>query len=114
MKRIQTYADIEELKHMENLPAFYIEEIKQQFVRMFEAEEEGQTLQTFSLPTYACIYHLNEDDDIHWLFDLIWQIEFIEVEKEYFRIGIMQDHQMNIVYFLKGTFSEKIESWLAN
>ncbi|RDW21368.1 hypothetical protein CWR48_02890 [Oceanobacillus arenosus] len=114
MRRIQTFADIKALKQTENLPALYIEEIKQQFVGMFEAEGEGKTLDTFSLPTHACLYHLNESDDKHWLFGLIEQVEFIEVEKEYYRIGIMQDHQMNIVYFLKGTFTEIIETWLAN
>ena len=113
MKRIQTYADIKALKEG-NLPSFYTKEIEQLFLGMFKADGEGESLYTFSLPTHACIYHLNQSDDKHWLFGLMQQVEFIEVEEKYFQIGIMEDHQMNIVYFLKGTFSEQIETWLAN
>lgn len=113
MKRIQTFGDIEALKQ-ENLPSSYIKEIKQQFQSMFKADGEGESLHTFSLPIHACIYHLNESNDIEWLLDLMEQVEFIEVEKEYFRIGLMEDHQMNILYFLIGTFSEEMERWLAN
>lgn len=114
MKRIQTYADIEMLEQEEKLPVFYIDEIKRQLLGIYEAEGENESLTTYSLPNYACIYHLNKSDDKQWLFEKIQQFEFVEVEKGYYRIGIMEDHQMSLVYFLKGTFSEKIETWLAN
>lgn len=50
------------------------------------------------------------------LIDRLNALEFVDVEKEdgqkYFRIGLMQDHQMSIIYFLEGTLPRKTERWL--
>lgn len=43
-------------------------------------------------------------------------IEYVDIERmggvKYFRIGIMQDHQMSIIYFLEGTLPYRTEKWL--
>jgi hypothetical protein len=43
-------------------------------------------------------------------------IEYVETERmdgmKYFRIGIMQDHQLSVIYFLEGTLPYRTEKWL--
>lgn len=118
MKRIQTMADVHALKAEEHLPSFYVEEIKNQFLTWYEAENEGESVDNFSLLNHSCIYHFDEEKDMQFIIDCIANVEYVEVEniegQKYFRIGLMQDHQMSIIYFLEGTLPRRIEMWLAN
>lgn len=118
MKLIRTMADVHALKAEEHLPSFYIEEIKNQFLMWYEAENEGESVDDFSLLHDSCIYHFDEEEDMHLIMDCIADVEYVEVEniegKNYFRIGLMQDHQLTIIYFLEGTLPRRIEVWLAN
>src|SRR5690625_1869975 len=98
MKRIQTMLDIEELKSRGNLPSGYVSIIEAQFIEWFEADGEDEPLDTFELPNHACIYHLEDETDMELIMDQIVDVEFVETEEvegsEYFRVGLMQDHQM--------------------
>src|SRR5690625_2217737 len=118
MIKIQTLSDVQALEQGEHLPAFYIEEIKSQFRRWYEAEDEGEKIQDFSLPSHACIYHFNHRNDWRILQSYVNDIEYVDTERidglKYFRIGIMQDHQMSIIYCLGGTLPYKTEKWLEN
>lgn len=118
MKLIQTLADVHALKAQKHLPSFYVEEIESQFLVWYEAENEGEPIDTFSLPSHACIYHLEQEEDEYVIMDDILAIEFVELERvggdTYYRIGKMLEHEMSIIYFLEGTLSPKIELWLAN
>lgn len=116
MKVIQTLADVQALERDEHLPSFYIEEIKNQFLLWYEAENEGEEIKDFSLPSYACICHFNHSNDGRMLQNYVNDIEYVDIERmdgvKYFRIGIMQDHQMSIIYFLEGTLPYRTEKWL--
>lgn len=118
MKRIQTMADVHALEADEQLPSFYVREIKDQFIMWHEAEGEGESIDSFCLPNHACIYHLDERDDMHFIMDNFIHVEYVETEQVgnhmYFRVGMMQDHQMSVLYFMEGTLPRRIELWLAN
>jgi hypothetical protein len=114
--KIQTKADVHALEADGHLPSFYVEEVKNQFLIWYEAENGGETLDEFILPPYSCIYHFDKEEDIQMLIDYMNVIEYVDVEKtngqKFFRIGLMQDHQMSIIYFLEGTLPRKAERWL--
>ncbi|GAA4067324.1 hypothetical protein [Amphibacillus indicireducens] len=116
MIKIQTMADVHALEADEQLPSLYVEEIKNQFLIWYEAENEGESLDEFSLPSYSCIYHFDREEDMQVLIDHMNALEFVDVEKiegqKYFRIGLMQDHQMSLIYFLERTLPRKTERWL--
>ncbi len=118
MIKIQTLYDVQALEHEDHLPAFYIEEIKSQFLRWHESENGGEKIQDFSLPSHACIYHFNHANDWRILQSYVNDIEYVDTERmdglKYFRIGIMQDHQMSIIYFLENTLPYQTEKWLEN
>src|SRR5699024_2411385 len=116
MIKIQMMADVHALEADEHLTSFYVEEVKNQFLIWYEAENEGESLDEFSLQPYSCIYHFDKEEDMQMLIDYMNALEFVDVEradgKKYFRIGLMQDHQMSIIYFLEGTLPRKTEHWL--
>lgn len=115
MKQIQCIADIEELKARSNLPLPYLKAIESQFLEWFEAEGAGESITSFRLPNESCIYHVEGEEDTDFIFS-ISGLEFVEKEEAegwtYFRIGLMNDHQMNLIYILQDTFDQKIEDWL--
>ncbi|UGB30587.1 hypothetical protein [Metabacillus sp. B2-18] len=116
MKMIQTIADIKELKAMNSIPLGYLKVIENELINWFEAEGECELLTSFRLPSYSCIYHLEDDKDGNFIEDQIINIEFIEKEVtsdcSYYRIGMMNDHQMSLFFFVEGTLSFKNEQWL--
>lgn len=118
MKVIRTKADVLALKADEHLPSFYVDEIYQQFIGSYEAENEGESLGEFSLSPHACIYHFDKEKDMKMLVDNVGALEYVDVDKvegiKYFRIGLMQDHQMSIIFLLEGTLPRKTEQWLEN
>jgi len=67
MIKIQTLSDVQVLERGKNLPSFYIEEIKNQFLLWYEAENDGEKIQDFSLPSHACIYHFDHANDLRIL-----------------------------------------------
>lgn len=118
MKVIQTLADVHSLKDDGRLPSFYVNEIYLQFIGSYEAENEGESLDEFSLLPHSCIYHFDKEEDMQMLVDNVGALEYVDVDKiegkKYFRIGLMQDHQMSIFFLLEGTLPRKTEQWLEN
>lgn len=118
MKVIQTLADVQSLKNDERLPSFYFEEIYNQFLWTYESVAEGEAIDDFSLAPHACIYHFDDGKDLQMLVEFAENIEYVDtgVVKgiKYFRIGITQDHEMSVIYFLEGTLPDKTEKWLEN
>lgn len=118
MKVIQSWADVQSLTEDEHLPSFYVEEIEKQFLLWYESENNGESIQDFFLPRESCIYHFNHVKDIEVLQKYVNNIEYIEAktikDEKYFRIGIMEDHQMSLIYFVEGTLPYKTEKWLEN
>ena len=118
MKVIQTMVDVRALEKVERLPPFYLEEIKKQFLMWYEAENDDEDIENFYLPSYACIYHFNHENDLRMLQNYLNDIEYVDTERingiKYFRIGMMQDHQVSIIYFLESTLPFKTEKWLEN
>lgn len=116
MQRIQSIADIQQLQQKQQFPNPYLEILYQQFKQWFEATSEYDDLLTFQLPTYACIYHLDNEEDTGFLMDQIIHVEYVETDKvdgmKYFRIGLMQDNHMSLIFFPEGTLAPKIEKWL--
>lgn len=116
MRIIQTLADVQALANDEHLPTFYIEEIKSQFLLWYESENDGEKVHEFTLPPHTAIYHLNQREDAKMIEEHVGDIEFTDIgrmgEMKYFRIGIMCDHQMSVIYVLKGTLPYETESWL--
>ena len=118
MKVIRTKADVFALKVDEHLPSFYVDEIYQQFIGSYEAVNEGESLDEFSLPSHACIYHFDKEEDMQMLVNNVGALEYVDVDKvegkRYFRIGLMQDHEISVIFFLEGTLPYKTEKWLEN
>jgi len=118
MKVIQTLADVQSLKNDERLPSFYVEEIYNQFLWTYESVAEGEAIDDFSLEPHACIYHFDDETDLQMLMNFAESIEYVDTEVvggfKYFRIGIMRDHEMSVIYFLEGTLPDKTEKWLEN
>src|SRR5690625_7912423 len=110
MKVIQSLADVQALERDEHLPSFYMEEIKNQFHLWYEAENIGEEIQDFSLTSWACIYHFNDVEDSRMLESCVNDIEYVETERrdgmKYFSIGIMQEHQVSVIYFLAVTIPQ--------
>src|SRR5690625_6040892 len=99
MKVIQTLADVQSLKNDERLPSFYVEEISNQFLWTYEAVAEGEAIDNFLLAPQACLYHFSEASDWRKIEEMLRDIEYIDTEvvegKKYFRIGIMQEHEVS-------------------
>src|SRR5690625_7624451 len=99
MRVIQTLADVQSLKDDEHLPSFYVEEIYNQFLWSYKAVAEREAIDDFSLEPYACIYHFDDEEDLKVLEKFTQSIEYVDTEViedlKYFRIGIMQDHEMS-------------------
>lgn len=116
MKIIQTLSDIEELKARGNVDLNYLKIIEEEFINWFEAEGNGESLTSFRLQNDSCMYHLEEKEDASFISSQMLSIEFIEKESiedcGYFRVGIMNDHQMSLIYFLEGTFDSYFEQSL--
>ncbi|PKG24282.1 hypothetical protein [Niallia nealsonii] len=116
MKIIKTLSDIEELKARGNIDFNYLKALEEEFINWFEAEGNGELLKSFRLPNWSCIYHLEEKDDANFIASQMLHLEYVEKESKdncmYFRIGIMNDHQMILLYFLEGTFDSHFEQWL--
>jgi hypothetical protein len=118
MKRIQSIADIEELKARGTIPHHYLVVIDTQFQEWYEAENTGESLDVFQLPIDSCIYHLEDEKDGGFILDQLIHVEYVEIEEvdgyKYFRIGIMNDHQMNLVFFLEGTLQPRTQGLREN
>lgn len=116
MKIIRTIADIAELIEKGNIPLSYLSDLKSEFLILYESEGTGESLESFKLSNQACMYHLENEEDTRFLQERILEIEFVDKEKTnectYFRVGLMNDHQINLVYFLGGTLENKFEAWL--
>lgn len=118
MKIIQSIADIEKLKERSALPTKYIKIIEDQFLEWYESENEGEPLVSFRLPNHTCMYHLENENDGEFIYKQLIHLEFVDVEEneevKYLRMGIMDDHQMHLVYVLEGTLEPSFEEWLKN
>ncbi|WDH82265.1 hypothetical protein [Paenibacillus urinalis] len=118
MKMIQSIYDIEELEAGGNIPLSYISVVRTQFEEWYESDHTDECLTEFRLPAESCIHHLEEEKDAKFILDQLIHVEYVETEEvqdcRYFRIGIMTDHQMNLVFFIEGTLSSRIEQWLQN
>src|SRR5699024_483428 len=116
MRVIQTLADVQSLKDDEHLPSFYVEEIYNQFLWSYKAVAEREAIDDFSLEPYACIYHFDDENDLQVLEKFTQSIEYVDTEViegiKYFRIGIMQEHEVSVIYFLEGTLPDKAEKGL--
>ncbi|WP_108672461.1 hypothetical protein [Peribacillus acanthi] len=116
MKLIQHLSDIEELKARGSIPIEYLKQIETEFLNWYEAEGMRESLTEFRLPTESCMYHLEEKEDTRFITSQMLNIEYVEKEElndcTYFRIGLMNDHQMNILFFLEGTIDQQFEKWL--
>lgn len=116
MKIIQTMADVLALKADERLPSFYVGEVEHQFLMWYIDQNEGESFDEFILSSHSCIYHFDKEEDMQMLIDNIDALEYVDIEKvdgkKYYRIGLMHDHQMSIIYLLEGTLPQKTERWL--
>ncbi|MBG9550261.1 hypothetical protein [Cytobacillus firmus] len=116
MKIIQCIADIEELKSRSTIPLPYLNIIETEFFEWFEAEGNGEPIIAFRLPTHSCIYHLEDEQDTSFIANQILKIEFVEYEtaadRKYFRLGLMNEHEMSLVFFLEGTIEQRMEECL--
>jgi hypothetical protein len=63
MKKIQSIADIEELKARGTISLHYMNVIETQFREWYEAVSTGELLDVFQLPSDSCICHLEDERD---------------------------------------------------
>ncbi|MFD2679255.1 hypothetical protein [Bacillus seohaeanensis] len=116
MKRIQTIADIEALKIQSNIAKSFLNVVELEFMNWFEAEGTEESLTSFRLPNHACIYYLEGERDTSFIANQSLFIEYVEKEVTddctYFRIGIMNDHEMSVIFFVEGMLDEQFEQSL--
>lgn len=107
MFKIQTTDDVNRLNLEDGLPASYVKEIDFYFKAWVEEINERR------LPSHACIYHFDKEDDGQMLMNHLHEIEYVDVETasdgKHFRIGLMQDHQMSLIFVLSGVLLPGIE-----
>ncbi|WP_156505903.1 hypothetical protein [Bacillus sp. SJS] len=116
MERVTRFLNISELETKGTFPHLFIDIVKMQFLDWYKAEGTGESLEDFCLSSSSCIYILETEKDDQFLLQNLLDIEFVEREEckgcVYFRIGFMNDHQMNLVYFLEGSIGDRLEKWL--
>lgn len=115
MKKIQTMSDLHELKQQEHVPKQYVDEIEFQFLA-WQKELNEDVLDEFGLPPEACMYHFDRGEDVKILLHHVHEIEYVEMEcienSTFFRVGLMQDHQMSLIFVLADYLPEDIKEWL--
>lgn len=115
MKEIQTIADLNALKQQEHIPNHYVEEIIQQFLA-WQRELSDEELESLQFPLQICMYHLDNQEDAEILLNLKHDIEYVNLEKiegtKFFRIGLMQEHQISLLFVLENILSKEIKKWL--
>ena len=116
MQMIQALADIEALKVFSTLPLPYIGMIEEQFLDWYKMRNDGELVTAFRLSSESCLLHLEDESDTDILLNHLMKVEFVEYKAvedlRYYRIGLMNHHQMNLIYFLENTLDPKIEQWL--
>src|SRR5699024_12526953 len=115
INKIKTTTDFNALKQQEHVPKSFSEEIEQPFLA-WNKEVNGEVLDEFSLPPEACMYHIERQDDVEILLNHVHEIEYVDVEEindtKFFRIGLMQDHQMSLIFVLADNLPQDIKEWL--
>jgi len=116
VKIIQSIADLEELKARGTIPLPYVKIIEKEFLDWYEAASACESIKSFRLEPQSCFYHLEDTGDTEFIRDQLIHIEFVEYEKvdqhRYFRLGLMHDNEMSLIFFLEGTIEPKLEGWL--
>ncbi|KMY55627.1 hypothetical protein AC623_18225 [Bacillus sp. FJAT-27231] len=113
---IQALADIEALKVFSILPLPYIKVIEEQFLEWYEARNNGESAMVFRLPSESCLLHLEDESDTQLLLNhliKVISIDYKEIEDlKYYRMELLDNHQLNLIYFLEGTLHPRLEKWL--
>jgi hypothetical protein len=116
MRIIQSLADIEMVKASSNLPLAYVRVIEEYFTLFFDSAGHEESIIQFRLPVHEAILILESNQDVTSMMQYIMDIEFIDFESvgeiEYYRIGKRNDHEIQLCFALRGSFSQQIEQWL--
>lgn len=121
MRIIKTLSDIKEIKLTSSFPLPLISYVEEQWLGLFEEQREEQdTIHSFSLGSHGHIIIFEPGDNGY---TSLGQLESLWVEYvdeihlgsiSLYRIGVLIDNDVMVLFFsIKDTFSDEIESWLA-
>lgn len=112
MKKIRTMFDMCELRISSKTPRPYIKVIEEEFLVWYKTEGRAETLASFVLSEQSCIKLLETKKDVEFLMNQLFNIEYVDKgikeEVQYYRIGIMNDHQMIVVFSLEEVLDKEV------
>lgn len=108
--KIQTIEDVYKLKLKDCLPVSNEKELEYCFKAWLEEINER------TLPSHACMYHFDHEEDGKMLVNHLYEIEYVDVETapngKYSQIGFMQSHQIFLIFILQRLSPREVENWL--
>ncbi|MBY6088503.1 hypothetical protein [Priestia flexa] len=116
MKVIQTINDIESLKATNEISMKLIKEIEQDFLNIYEAENDEVYVLEYRLSSWQALFVLEKGDDVLAKLNNPLALEYVEKvsvdEFEYYRCAIRNEYDLQIYYSQVNTHDEVIEGWL--
>lgn len=116
MKIIQTLNDIEFLKAQSKMPIELIREIEQDFLNIYEAENDEVYLLNYHLSPWQALFVFEKGDDVLGRLNDPLALEYVErVEVEhfaYYRCALRNEYDFQIYYSQAITHDKRTEDWL--
>lgn len=116
MKIIQCLSDIENLKAENQLPKPLIKDIEQDFLAIYEAENDDVYLLNFRSPLVQALFVFETGDDVLVKLNNPFNTEYIEEIAldgvEYYRCGLRIGLSIQLYYSLKNIHNAETEEWL--
>ncbi|RBP94754.1 hypothetical protein DFO70_104397 [Cytobacillus firmus] len=103
MKKIQCLKDFKKVECI--LSNHFVEYLKSEFYGLYDYLNNGDKLESFSLPNYQNMVILEEDEEINIILNSTLNIEFVEevelTQLVIYRIGINIDEDVQLYFAIK-------------
>lgn len=116
MKIIQTLSDIEYLKATNTVPIELIKAIEQDFLNIYEAENDEVYLLNYRLSPWQALFVFEKGDDVLSKLNNSMTLEYVEKVESgqiaYYRGAIRNEYDIQIYYSQENIHHKNIEDWL--
>ena len=116
MKMIQTLSDIEYLKATNKIPIELIKEIEQDFLNLYEAENNDVYLLEFRLSPWQALFVFEKGDDVLSKINDSFALEYVEKVEinqfAYYRCARRNGHDLQLYYSQINIHNVETEEWL--
>jgi hypothetical protein len=116
MKKIQSFSDIVFLTVTHTVSMALIRGIVQDFIGIYEAENDAVDLVEYRLPPGQTLFVFEKGDDVLDTLHDPMALEYVEKVKieqlEYYRCVIRMEHDFQIYYSPINSHDEETEHWL--